>query len=289
MIYHIISGDACYDSPYQADSTDNTGVNAMTIRRITTAIFVIYALLTGYIMVLLMVGAPYHPLFTPLLTLLAFSFAVLHGSQSLGWKHTALLLFLTFAVSLLFESVGVATGWIYGPYHYTDKLGIKFLGLVPLLIPVAWFMMTYPSYIIARSIVPTIKKVWLWRLVVAAVGGLVMTAWDLAMDPMMVAGGHWVWEKTGAYFGIPLQNYWGWWLTIFVTFWLFLTIARIRPGSLAISDLFDRLPVWSYAITGLSSIFTNFIFGLDGPAMVGLFAMLPWVVLSLLRPNPGTN
>jgi putative membrane protein len=261
----------------------------MNVRKFTTAIFIIYALLTGYIMVLMAVGAPYHPIYTPLVTLLAFSFAVLHGSQKLGWKQTGLLLLLTFAVSLLFECVGVATGWVYGPYHYTDKLGYKFLGLVPLLIPVAWFMMTYPSYVIARSIVPTIKRVWLWRLLVAAVGGLVMTAWDLAMDPMMVAGGHWVWEQPGGYFGIPLQNYWGWWLTIFVTFWLFLTIVRVRPGSWVMSDLFDRLPVWSYTITGLSSIFTNFIFGLCGPALVGIFAMLPWVVVGLIKNTEGTN
>lgn len=77
---------------------------------------------------------------------MAFIFALLHGSQNLGWKHTLLLLELTFAVSMLFECVGVATGWIYGAYHYTDKLGFKFLGLVPLLIPVAWFMMTYPRW-----------------------------------------------------------------------------------------------------------------------------------------------
>ena len=49
-----------------------------------------------------------------------------------------------------------------------------------------------------------------------------MTAWDVVMDPLMVRGGHWVWEMNGAFFGVPLQNYWGWWLTVFVTFALFL-------------------------------------------------------------------
>ena len=36
-----------------------------------------------------------------------------------------------------------------------------------------------------------------------------MTAWDVGMDPMMVAAGNWIWETEGAYFGVPLQNYWG--------------------------------------------------------------------------------
>jgi uncharacterized membrane protein len=257
----------------------------MTLRRFTTMLLIIYALLVVYTLISLLAGLPYHPFFTPVLTLLAFTFALLHGWQNLGWKHTLLLLVLTFAISLLFESMGVATGWVYGPYHYTDKLGLKFLRLVPLLIPVAWFMMTYPSYIIARYLAPSMKNIWLWRASVSAYGAIIMTAWDLAMDPMMVAGGHWVWEQPGAYFGIPLQNFGGWWLTIFVTFGLFLWLAGITPGVQTPSDNYAQLAVWSYAITGLSSLLTDFIFGLDGPALVGIFAMLPWVVLGAAKDN----
>ena len=79
-------------------------------------------------------------------------------------------------------------------YHYTDKLGAKFLGLVPYLIPAAWFMMSYPSFIITDRLIPANWKRWQRILAVAAVGGLVMTAWDVIMDPIMVAGGHWVWD-----------------------------------------------------------------------------------------------
>jgi putative membrane protein len=152
---------------------------------------------------------------TPLVTLTGFSFALLHAGQRQGWQRALLLLALVFIVSLLFESVGVATGWIYVPYHYTNQLGPKFLGLVPYLIPAAWFMMSYPSFVIADRLVPTswnTSKTSRWQriLTLAAVGGLVMTAWDLTMDPIMVAGGNWVWDVKGAYFGIPLQNFWGW-------------------------------------------------------------------------------
>lgn len=241
----------------------------MLIQKLTKLILNIYASLTVYTLVSLFLGIPYHPFFTPLLTLFAFAFALLHASQSLGWRHTLLLLVLTFTVSLLFESVGVATGWVYGPYHYTDKLGPKFLGLVPLLIPVAWFMMTYPSYVIANRLAPAIKSTWVWRLTVAALGAVIMTAWDLAMDPMMVAGGHWVWEQPGANFGVPLQNYWGWWLTTFVTFWLFLSLGRARsqPGN-SLSG-FNGLAIGSYATTGLSSVIVDFEFSLNGPGAGG--------------------
>jgi len=259
----------------------------MKTRSWSIVILCVYGALVIYTTASALLGYHTSPYFTPLLSLLAFSFALLHGSLCLGWRRALLLLALTFGVSLLFESVGVATGWIYGPYHYTDKLGPKFLGLVPYLIPVAWFMMTYPSFVIARRLAPAWKNIWAWRLWVAGVGAIVMTAWDLAMDPMMSAGGHWIWEVEGAYFGIPLQNYWGWWLTVFVTFMLFLTIGRVTTEAVTTNSThrndfnrYDRLAILSYTLTALSSVAIDLRHGLGGAGMVGLFAMLPWVLLS---------
>lgn len=253
----------------------------MFLRRLIPYVLLIYAILTAYTVGGGFLGQRYQPFFTPLLSLLAFTFALLHASQSLSWRSAGLLLGLTFGVSLLFESVGVATGLVYGAYHYTEKLGPMFLGLVPYLIPVAWFMMTYPSYVIAKRLVPADSNVWRWRLWVAGTGAVVMTAWDLAMDPMMVAGEHWVWDQPGAYFGVPLQNYWDWWLTTFVTFILFLTIGGIKPGkNSSVDHRFERLAILCYGITGLSSVLVDFQTGLGGPGLVGLFVMLPWFWLS---------
>lgn len=254
------------------------------MRKISTFLLVLYSVLTAYIVLSFFFDTSYQPFFTPLLSMLAFVFAVIHASLRMGWQKALLLLALTFFVSLFFESLGVATGLIYGPYHYTDVLGPKFLGLVPYLIPVAWFMMTYPSYILATRLIPAHIGLWRWRLAVAGVGALIMTAWDLAMDPMMVFGGHWIWEEPGAYFGVPIQNYWGWWLTVFVTFLLFLILARLSPEAEATSSQpFDRLAILCYAVTGLSSIIVDFQAGLAGPGMVGFFAMLPWVILGWWR------
>ena len=55
-----------------------------------------------------------------------------------------------------------------------------------------------------------------------------MTAWDLSLDPLMVASGHWVWDVKGVYFGVPLQNFWGWWLTAFIVFIIYQETSR-RP------------------------------------------------------------
>jgi len=252
----------------------------MIVRRTLIALLILYALFIAYIEGTIAIEGDLSPFITPLSTLVGFSFAFLHASQRLGWKRALGLLACVFIVSLTFESVGVATGLVYGPYHYTRKLGPLFLGLVPFLIPIAWFMMMYPSFVIADRLVPVQGRVWR-LLAVAALGGLVMTAWDLVMDPVMVRGEHWVWEVDGAYFGIPLQNFWGWWLTTFVTFLVFLLFNPASSQSHDGSD--DRLAILSYAITGAGNTIGAFLVGLGGPALVGLFAMAPWAVMGWMK------
>jgi len=258
----------------------------MTLRRTTIALLVLYVLLTIYPIASITAGVTPSHFITPVSTLVGFTFAMLHAGQREGWRRALCLLALVFAVSLLFESVGVATGLVYGPYHYTNKLGPLFLGLVPYLIPVAWFMMSYPSFVIADRLIPADWKHWQRLLSVAALGGLAMTAWDLVMDPIMVASGHWVWDdllskSDGAYQGIPLQNFWGWWLTVFTTFALYLLISGKAPKTPEAK--FDRLAVLSYLVTALGIVIVSLVSKAGELALIGFFAMMPWVISGWLR------
>jgi len=155
-------------------------------------------------------------------------------------------------------------------------LGPKFLGLVPYLIAAAWFLMMYPSYVIADRLAGKKLTGWKRLLFMAAIGGLVMTAWDVGMDPMMVQAGNWVWEVEGAYFGVPLQNYWGWWLTVFTAFGLYLLL--MRDKRLLDNKRFDQLAILVYIVTGSANLLQAYFGGLGGPALAGFFAMLPWVI-----------
>lgn len=253
-------------------------------KQLTIGLCLAYALI-NFVVLLRMVSGIQNPGWVVLLaTGVCFIFSVLHAWQRLGGLPALTLLCLCFVISLLFESVGVATGLVYGPYHYTDLLGPKFLGLVPYIIPLAWFMMIYASFLIARSLTPKLKNQFLHLALIAAIGGVVMTSWDLMMDPLMVAGGHWVWVIKGAYFGIPLQNFFGWWLTTFVTYGLFLLIWPAQRGTQINLKKFpptwDRWVYLSYLITGVGNGATAAVSGLSGPALVGLFTMGPWLLMA---------
>jgi hypothetical protein len=113
-------------------------------------------------------------------------FSLWHAAVALGVRLTLAFFAITTVTSWIFEEIGVVTGLVYGPYHYTSTLG-PVLGSVPVLIPLAWFMLVYPSYVLANLAghgwpvgTPGGRR-HLVRL--AFIGAVVMTAWDLVVDP----------------------------------------------------------------------------------------------------------
>jgi len=92
----------------------------------------------------------------------------------------------------------------------------------------------------------------------------------------MVASGHWVWDVQGAYHGIPLQNFWGWWLTVFTTFALYLLLSgkATRP----VVGWSDRLALASYLVTALGIVLLSLVTGAGELALIGFFAMMPWFI-----------
>jgi len=213
-------------------------------------------------------------------TLIFVLFAIVHCAACAGWRRTGIFFALAASVSYLLEEIGVRTGWIYGAYHYSDMLGAK-LGDVPIIIPLAWFMMIYPAWTVARTLTRGVDKRSAAGLAgQALIAAMVMTAWDTVMDPGMAAAGNWVWEHGGAYFGVPVQNYFGWLLTTFLVYlgagWLWRGEDRIA----GVSKSFAALPVIVYAFYGLSYTMPRPIPALQ---VVALFAMGMPALLALLQ------
>jgi putative membrane protein len=68
--------------------------------------------------------------------LAALIFVFVHGCIALGPRNMIAFSLITVVVSFASEVVGVATGLIFGAYHYTDQLGPKLLGVPPISRPV---------------------------------------------------------------------------------------------------------------------------------------------------------
>ena len=212
-------------------------------------------------------------------TLVFVLFAMVHCAACEGWKRMGLF-FVAASVSYLMEEVGVRTGWIYGAYHYSGMLGPK-LGHVPALIPLAWFMMIYPSWVVARALMQGLDTHSAAGLASQAViAAMVMTAWDTVMDPGMAAAGNWVWERGGSYFGVPLHNYFGWLLTTFIVYLGAGLIWREESRDRRVMTGFAGLPIIVYAFYALSYMVPR---PMPELRVVALFAMAMPALLALMR------
>ena len=209
--------------------------------------------------------------------LTGFGVSFLHMAAAQGWRRLSLLLGLCLVIGGGAELLSTVTGIPFGRYEYTDQLGPKFLGRVPYLITLAWFMMFYPSLHIA----------FLFRIprgLVAAVAAAILTLWDLVLEAAMTTGfACWEWQQDGLVYGIPLQNWIGW----FLTGWLIGTIYSIctrdwRSGSSA-------LPVALYIVQSLFAAVLAMLYGRGlatavwAVGLVSLLAVLYWRSRSLLE------
>lgn len=131
--------------------------------------------------------------------------AFLYRTVRLRWTLSFVAVFL---VSLGSELAGTSLGVPFGPYSYTDLLGTKILGLVPVVIPISWYLMALPSFALANRGFPSSAFA---RIVF---GAMLLTFWDLALDPAMsYLTSYWIWDETGPYYGMPSLNLVGWYVT----------------------------------------------------------------------------
>ncbi len=176
-------------------------------------------------------------MFLPFFLLLSFAF--LHGWWSM--RRGIVVLLLTVVMTFFIEWMSINFGVPFGHYHYTDKLGTLVFD-VPWVIPFQWFNVLYPSYFMACIIFPTMTMSGMdaqanrFDLNALLARGLItaafMVGWDLINDPLMATVvGMWIWESPTEFFGlvyegIPLSNYIGWAITVFVVVAIFELVAH---------------------------------------------------------------
>lgn len=184
--------------------------------------------------------------------LLFTGFAFTHGVGRYGWRAMVFFVVAVVVIGWSYESLSIQTGFPFGDYYYTSLLGPK-IGQVPVLIMPSYFAMGYLSWTLGSVLIGkrdnTISGSDL--LVLPLVASFVMVMWDLSADPLCsTIMGEWVWEDGGPYFGVPLTNFFGWFLTVFtfyLVFALYLRATRKRTDVTMITSRgFWVLPILMY-------------------------------------------
>lgn len=243
----------------------------------------------------------------------ALAFALVHGARRYGVRGIGIFVAICLVVGNVIENIGVMTGFPFGHYFFADLMGPKLFN-VPILLGCAYIGMAYVSLILARLILgdmgaPT-AGARTFALPLAA--SFIMVAWDLAQDPVWATVLHgWVWRDGGPWFGVPISNYLGWYLNVFLIY-LFFTMflsrspaQNIRPqdrswtlavvfyAACAAGNVLQSISAphpavvsdptgrqWHVAdITGASALVSIFV--------MGAFAVFAWVRLGDLRRAAG--
>ncbi len=140
------------------------------------------------------------------LFLLTAGLVVLFGEST---KRGALSLACVALLGFAAEAVGVRFGLPFGRYAYTDALQPQTLG-VPFVLGPAWMVLVAFASDAAGRL-----RLRGWKAYVFA--ALLTTATDLVIDPLAANRlGYWRWEEAGGYYGVPLSNFAGWFLTALV-------------------------------------------------------------------------
>jgi len=162
-------------------------------------------------------------------------FALIHGAQSYRWRGILTFVGISLVTGNIFENLGVRTGFPYGHYYFTEVMGPK-LFAVPIMMGFAYVGMGYLCWTLAWLILGKVQDPLIgYRLVtLPLVAAFLMVAWDLSQEPIWATILHcWIWVQGGAYFGVPLSNFFGWYLANYFIFQLFALYWRgrsLNPG-----------------------------------------------------------
>jgi putative membrane protein len=207
--------------------------------------------------------------------------------RTLGLKALLTFALPAIAISLSSELSGTSTGFPFGDYSYLNGLGYKIAGLVPFTIPLSWFYLGISAYLLARGGWLN-QRGGIWRQAAAiAIGALLLMSWDFVLDPAMsqTAMPFWYWHQPGAFFGMPYQNFAGW----FFTGTVFMTVAAVfwrrSPQVPSLSRAQLLFPLTIYLANFAFAMLMSLASGIYVPVILGLLVgAAPALVCWYLAP-----
>jgi uncharacterized membrane protein len=211
-------------------------------------------------------------------------FALVHGGAVYGVEGILVFVLCCALFGNALENLSILTGFPFGHYHFTNVMGPRFLQ-VPILLGLAYIGMGYVSWTVARLILGDADKPLKGSRVITRplAATFVMVAWDLSMDPVWSNLAHaWTWHDGGAYFGVPVTNFLGWYLTVYLIYQSFAIwiCHRCTPRSLPRPDWL--IVVLFYTVAALGNLL---VIPPAAMPVVTDSAATPWHVSSILNSS----
>ena len=217
--------------------------------------------------------------------LLVDIFFFVHACMIIG-RPAAIKMFLIGIIgAFLFEEfVGLQSGL----YYFTDLMGPR-IDKAPLAIGLSWMAVFYMGWFMANLVcdgAPSPRRNSIPRIIVkAAVAALIVSASDLAADPVSVEGGLWVWIDGGPFFGVPYSNYIGWFFVGTIILSIIGIINRSNcDESIDFAPFGPKLcsiaPLLAFGLMGITFIVGNYA-GIMG--VVEFYAMGATFLIALVK------
>ncbi len=216
---------------------------------------------------------------------------------------------LIFTLSWAVEHLGVTTGFPFGVYEYSDVLGLKLFGVVPLAVPFAWVLVVpaaigVTEWLFHREEPPTTPSTTAPIMMKILGGGSLALLMDVAIEPVATEIHHyWIWAPTAAaFYGVPTSNFIAWWVlgAFFAAIFYALNRHTITPTFIPTAwqprfwqpapltrPVCAWLPSTMYMSTLLLLSVTNLVHGNVGAAAIGAlilgFLLMVWAEPRLVR------
>ena len=204
---------------------------------------------------------------------LGVALLLVHATVALGGVRAVAFVLLAAFLGWLAEAVSLHSPVSLFGGHYTyDFAGPDVMG-VPLPVPAFWVIFLYGVYAISNSFLHWTHRSkprrgcgggLLAPLIV--LDGLLVVAIDLILDPLQVQAGRWTWLDGGAWFGVPIGNFVGW-----------FGVSIVATGTFRLYEYFRPCPQPGSG---------DRMHQLMPPLCYGVFAaMLIWWAMSTDQPN----
>jgi len=159
-------------------------------------------------------------------------------ARALPWQNVAACAAMIALASSTIEIVGVTTGIPFGPFHYTEKLGQRLLGVLPWPAPMIWVVVLLNARGVARLILRPWRKAVNYGIWSVSLSGLLAALFDAGLVPVASHDwGWWIWPTPNSlpsWYGTPRLNFALWWfvysiLLTLMTPWLIHKRASLEP------------------------------------------------------------